>query len=264
MAYTTTYPLDCSPHRILDLDADAHGHYLALLSNAEVWTPTWRLALPNTFKQPLIRELDEERFLIVEAHRPTALNGHIFATTGHKLASFEAGDGIEEVLIQAGRIVIAYFDEGVVAGKLPGRDGLAVFDFTGQQLFGFNASYPDAILDCYCMCRQGRDSIVAYTYPDFPLWTIRLTDFCVSKQATPADFAGAAVLTTYQEGLLFYSSYADKTSFFWWDRKARVHRLPSTAQALRGIGNGHFLIYAAASFTILAAGELVKQTLGRD
>jgi hypothetical protein len=264
VSYTTTYTLDCNPYQILNLDADAYGHYIALLSNAEVWTPTWRLALPNTFEHPLIRELDEERFLIVEARRSARPNGHIFATSGQKLASFEAGDGIEDVLIQASRIVIAYFDEGVVGGKLPSRDGIAVFDFTGQQLFGFNASYPIAILDCYCMCRQGRDSIVAYTYPDFPLWTIRLTDFRVSKQATPSDFEGAAVMTTYQEGLLFYSSYAEQTSFFWWDRKEWVQRFPSTAQVLRGIGNGYFLTYATTSFTILAAGELIEQTHVQD
>ncbi|WP_262904519.1 hypothetical protein [Hymenobacter lucidus] len=38
MASTTVYPLDCGKHRILDLDADEYGNFIALLSNREVWT----------------------------------------------------------------------------------------------------------------------------------------------------------------------------------------------------------------------------------
>lgn len=100
----------------------------------------WRVRLPFTFEYPLIRELDEERFLIVETRQLTTDNGHIFTTTGQRLLSFNAGDGVEDVLIQASRIVISYFDEGVLGGTKPASDGLAVFNFTGQQVFGFNAS----------------------------------------------------------------------------------------------------------------------------
>jgi hypothetical protein len=113
VALTTTYRLNCGTHQILDLDADEYGRYIALLSNTEVWTNAWKVRLSYSFEYPLIREVDEERFLIIEARQPVAHNGHIFATTGHKLLSFYAGDGIEDVLIQAGHIVISYFDEGV-------------------------------------------------------------------------------------------------------------------------------------------------------
>jgi hypothetical protein len=254
---TNTYPLDCGTHQILDLDTDEYGRYIALLSNTEVWTNAWKVHLPYSFEHPFIRELDKERFLIVEARQPVAHNGHIFATTGHRLGSFDAGDGIADVLIQAGCIVISYFDEGVLGGDGPGSDGLAVFDFTGQQVFGFNTSQPHFILDCYCMCRKGQDSILAYTYTGFPLWEICLTDFQVSQQATPRDFEGANALTTFKGGLIFYSSYANKTSFFWWDRKEHVRRFFFTETSMRGIGNGKFLTHNATSFTILDAGEML-------
>jgi hypothetical protein len=257
VALTTTYPLDCSTHQILDLDADEDGKYIALLSNTEVWTNWWQVHLPYSFEHPLIRALDEARFLIVEARQSATPNGHIFATTGHKLGSFEAGDGIEDVLIQAGCIVISYFDEGVLGGKGPGREGLAVFDFTGHQVFGFNSSQAHFILDCYCMCRKGKDSILAYTYTGFPLWEICLTDFHVSQQATPLAFEGATALTTFKGELIFYSSYANKTSFFWWDRKARVRRFFFPETSMRGIGSGKFLTHDATSFTILDAGEML-------
>jgi hypothetical protein len=64
------------------------------------------------------------------------------------------------------------------------------------------------------MCLKGRDSILVYTYIGFLLWEICLTDFHVSHQTTPLDFEGTNALTTLKEGLIFYSSYAEKTNFF--------------------------------------------------
>jgi hypothetical protein len=107
------------------------------------------------------------------------------------------------------------------------------------------------------MCRKEQDSILAYTYTGFPLWEICLTDFAVSQQATPLDFEGATALTTFKQGLIFYSSYAYKTSFCWWDRKARVRRFSCTETSMRGIGNGKFLTHDATSFTIFDAGEML-------
>ena len=257
MFSVTAHALDCGPHQLVDVDADEYGRYIALLDNAEVCTAAGRVRLPFTFEYPLIRELDEERFLIVETRQLTTNNGHIFTYTGQRLLSFEAGDGIEDVLIQAGRIVISYFDEGVLSGTKPASDGLAVFDFTGQQVFGFNTSQPHFILDCYCMCRQGKSKILAYTYTDFDLWEICLTSYRVSQLATPPDVEGATALTTFQNGVIFYSSYTYKTSFLWWNRQTRVRRLPATQASLRGIGNGKFLAYDAAGFSILDAGALL-------
>jgi hypothetical protein len=255
---TTNYALECGPHQLVDVDADEYGRYIALLDNSEVCTAMWRIRLPFTFEYPLIRELDEERFLIVETRQLTTDNGHIFTTTGQRLLSFNAGDGVEDVLIQASRIVISYFDEGVLGGTKPASDGLAVFNFTGQQVFGFNASQPHFILDCYCMCRQGKDSMLAYTYTDFVLWEICLTNYRVSQLATPVDVEGATALTTFQKDIVFYSSHAYKTSFLWWDRKTRVRHLPAPQASLRGIGNGKFLTHDAAGFSIINAGALLS------
>lgn len=257
MAPVITYELDCGPHQLVDVDADEYGRYIALLDNSVVCTAAWRIRLRFTFEYPLIRELDEERFLIVETRQLTTDNGHIFTTAGQRLLSFNAGDGVEDVLIQASHIVISYFDEGVLGGTKPASDGLAVFDFAGQQVFGFNSSQPHFILDCYCICRQGKDSILAYTYTDFVLWEICLTNYRVSQIATPADVEGATALTTFQKDIIFYSSYAYKTSFLWWDRRTRVRRLPAPQAPLRGIGNGKFLTYDLAGFSILDAGALL-------
>ncbi|OUJ68946.1 hypothetical protein [Hymenobacter crusticola] len=255
-----TYPLPCGKHQIVDLDADEEGNYLALLSHGEVWTPTFQVPLPYQFRFPLIRALDNTRFLIVEARSRLEPNGHIFDYAGTKLLSFEAGDGIADVLVQARQIVVSYFDEGVASDKKPSSDGLAVFDFTGQQRYGLNSSQSYFLLDCYALCKLGRDRVLAYTYTGFPLLELGLNDCQLRRQPTPADFEGAQALTTSHQNVVFYGSYQDKTSFFWWDRQKKVTRFGQwPAAPLRGIGDGKFLTFDAQSFTIIDAMELMRE-----
>ncbi|WP_188816231.1 hypothetical protein [Hymenobacter cavernae] len=262
MTYSTTYSLPCGKHQILNLDADEEGNYIALLSHGEVWTPTFQVQLPHQFRFPLIRALDKTRFLIIEGRQRIEPNGHIFDYAGNKLLSFEAGDGVEDVLVQARQIVVSYFDEGVASDKKPSSDGLAVSDFTGQQRYGLNSSQSYFLLDCYAMCKLGRDSILAYTYTKFPLLELRLNDYRLLEQPTPADFEGAHALTTSHQNVVFYSSYQDKSSFFWWDRQKKVTRFGHfSAAPMRGIGSGKFLTYDANSFTIIDAMELMRQEL---
>lgn len=259
----TTYPLDCGKLQILDLDADEYGNYMALMSNMEVWTNWWQLPLKQEYSFPIIRKLNKTQFLLVEArYGLTADSGHIFNFDGEELLSFDAGECIEDVLIQAGRIVISYFDQA--AGQPPpSSDGIAVFDFTGHQVFGFNSFHYGFILDCYAMCKLGNDSILAYTYTGFPLIEIRLTDYQLSKQPTPDDFKGAHALTFDRSNVIFYSSYEDKTGFFWWNRKYKnkVQRFGHYEQTgpIRGLSAGKFLTYDANSFSILDALEMMRE-----
>jgi hypothetical protein len=86
---STTYPLPCGKHQIVDLDADAEGNYIALLSHGEVWTSSFQVPVPYQFQFPLIRVLDQSRFLIIEARSHVAPNGHIFDYAGNKLLIFQ-------------------------------------------------------------------------------------------------------------------------------------------------------------------------------
>lgn len=256
---TTTYPLDCGKHQILDLDADEYGNFIALLSNMEVWTNYWRLPLHKQGRYHTIRQLDADRFLIIGEQQIVADNGYIFDSTGQLITQFDAGKYIADVLIQAGQIVISYFDQAA-GGPKPGYDGIAVFDFTGQQVFGYNSSGLGFMLDCYCLCKQGKDSVLAYTYPNFPLLELRLTDYQVTKQPTPADFEGARAVIFDRGNVVFYSSYKDKESFFWWNRKDKVKRFGHfSATPLRGLNSGKFLTHDANSFTIVDAMEIMRQ-----
>jgi hypothetical protein len=256
----TTYPLDCGKLHILDLDADEYGSFIALMSNMEVWWNGTKLALPCQFHYGCIRELDAERFLIIGKQVGNPDTGHIFDYTGRKLLSFDAGEYIADVLIQAERIVVSYIDQAA-GERSPTGEGIAVFDFRGQQAFGFRSAHQDFILECYAMCKLDKNSILAYIYTDFPLLELRLTDYRLSRQTTPDDFKGAHALTFDRGNVVFYSSYEDKTSFCWWNRKDKVQRFGYYEQRgpIRGIGAGKFLVYDANSFSILDAMEMMRE-----
>lgn len=257
---STTYPLDCDKLQILDLDADEYGNFIALMSNMEVWTNGLQLPLSHQFRYGWIRELDAGRFLLIgEQIGSTSDTGHIFDYTGRKLLSFDAGRYIADVLVQANRIVVSYFDQGA-GNKPPSGDGIAVFNFMGQQVFGHLSGGHGFILDCYCMCKLGKDSILAYTYTDFPLRELRLTDYRLTQQPTPTDFEGASALSFDRGNVVFYSSYQDKTSFFWWNRKDKVQRFGQFGPApLRGIEGGKFLTHDTNSFTIVDAMDIMRE-----
>lgn len=259
MDYTTTYPLACGKYSIVDLDADEYGNFIALLNNGQVWTAAWQIHLAQQFNYPLIRALDEHRFVIVEARRGAPDNGFIFTNAGQQVGQFNAGDGIEDVLVQAGQLVISYFDEGVIGGQPPSSEGLALFDLNGQQLFGFNSSKIPYILDCYCMCKQGSNSLLACTYTDFPLLELHLNTHQLTASPTPLTVHGAQALSSFREWLIFYLSDSYQSGFFYWNKKELIRRAPFSKAHLRGIGNGKFLSYDATSFTIVDAMVLLQQ-----
>lgn len=261
MSYQQRYPLDVGKHRIISLDADEHGNYLALLDNGEVWSNHWQLPLKQPMRHPMIRRVDDERFLLVESRcLPRTKNGHLFSASGKLLLHFEAGDAIEDAVVQAGRIVISYFDEAA-GSPSPAGDILAVFDLHGQQLFGFNSSQQEFLLDCYALCPQGSDSVLFYAYTDFNLRELRLTDFQLQQWPTPPDFVGSHALSASHNNVVFWGSYADNASFYWWNRQGKVTRFGNVpiAAPIRGLGNGKFLTYDAHSFTIIDALALMRE-----
>jgi hypothetical protein len=257
--HALTYPLPSGLHQVLDVDADAHGNYIALFDNAQVWSHDRHVHLPRHFTTPLIRAVNREQFLIVEAWQPPADNGFFFDWNGRQLGSFLAGHGIADVLVHAGRIVISYVDEGVLEGGIPSGEGVAVFDVRGQLAFGYNSRHAPFLLDCYAMCAWGPNRIVAYPYPEAPLLDLRLSDYQLRRPAAPVPVAGIAALSEYRGQLLVYVAPYGQASYIRWQHEQRIRQvyLPST-QPMRGIGEGKFLTFDARSFTIFDAVEALQ------
>ncbi|MFA7209021.1 MAG: hypothetical protein WC120_01925 [Parcubacteria group bacterium] len=249
--------IDVEEETILDLDADNQGDFIAFTDNKTVITNDYNLKIDLEIRFPIIRRLNKEKFFIADSRTiPTKANGHILDFKGNLIKSFLAGDGIGDILVHRDKIVIAYFDEGVYGSDGPNHDGLAVFNFQGQQEFGVNSNGGD-ISDCYCICKYGLNKILFYAYTDFKLSELDLDTFKIESFETPNEFSGASAMTSMADKIIFHSSYHDKRSFFPWDRnKKEVIKFGEYSPGLRGIGDGKFLAYGDKGYTII---DVTKQ-----
>lgn len=264
MSYLHQYPLDCGNHRIIDLDADEHGNYLALLDNGELWTNHGPLPLDRRLPTAHVRRVGGRRFLVVrDAGYPSqGPNAFLFTAAGEQLADFYVGSHVQDVLVHVGRLVVSHYDQAAGAPP-PTGDGLGVFDFSGRQLFGYNSRSTGGgwMMQCYAMCPHVADRILFYDWPDFTLLELSLTDFQARQWPAPADFRGSGALTSTRDNVIFWGSYEDNASFYWWNRQSKVTRFGhvTITAPIRGLGNGKFLTYDDHSFTIIDAMQLMQE-----
>ncbi len=99
--------------KILDLDTDEQGQFIAFTNSKTVITNGTSLTIDKEIRFPIIRRLDLETFLIADCRTDKLPNGHIYDFNGQLIKSFLIGDGIQDIIIHNKRIVATYFDEGV-------------------------------------------------------------------------------------------------------------------------------------------------------
>jgi hypothetical protein len=132
--------IEVGANKILNLDAEEVGKYIAFLSDKTIKSQDHSLKIELDIQFPIIRRLNTDTFLIADSRAENSPNGHVYNFNGQLILSFNAGDGIEDILVHSNKIIISYFDEGVYGMDGPNNDGLSVFNFRGQQLWGFNSS----------------------------------------------------------------------------------------------------------------------------
>jgi hypothetical protein len=252
MTEQTEY-LDVGSDKILDLDADAQGGFIAFVDSKTVITDDNRLTVDIDVRFPIIRRLKNDTFLIVDSRTDSSPNGHIYNFAGQKVNSFLVGDGVEDIVVHHGKIIATYFDEGVLGADGPNNDGVAVFDFEGNQLFGFNSSAVwGHILDCYCICKHGTNRVLFYAYTELKVYELNLDTMKAEVYDTPNDFSGTTAISSKGDKTILHSTYHDKESFFMWDRiKNEVKVIGSYTSKLKGIKNGKFLAFGDKGYTIV-------------
>lgn len=252
MKEETTY-IDVGNSKILNLDVDEFNNFIAITEDNKVISDNLKLKINEKFQFPLIRKLDSERFLIADSRLLNDLNGYIYDFNGQLISKFLAGDGIQDIVIQRDKIVVTYFDEGVLGKNGPNNSGLAVFNFQGQLEFGFNESIGSAeIIDCYCICKHGVNRVLFYAYTEFNVYELNLDNYQWEAFETPDTFLGASAMTSKENNIVFHSSYNHKTSFFSWNRNTNeVTILGNYSSELKGIKNGMFLAFDDKGFTIV-------------
>ncbi len=167
-------------------------------------------------------------------------NGFIFDPETGSLERILLGDGIAELGIDAqNRIWVSYFDEGVFGNlgwgrkgpKGPGRGGLVCFNDTGEQLWAFNGTKPDHLIDsCYALNMQ-RDQVWAYYYSDFNILQVD-GQFETTILTDPA-ISGAHSFAVHDDHFLFSKQYRESEDTF--HVLKHVKGQVSQTRALKGI-----------------------------
>ena len=247
--------IDTGTAKVLDLDADGKGLYLAFCNNGQVISNNKNVFINSQIQYPIIRIFDYNKFLLADCRTvENKPNAFIYDFAGQLLNSFVLGDGIQDILIHHNKIIVTYFDEGVFGADGPNNNGLTVFSLDGKQEFGFNESVEGLhIYDCYCICKHGIDKVLFYAYDYFDVTELNLDSYEWQQIITPMDFKGSSALTIKDKKIIFHSNYDDKLSFFEWDTLSmEVNKIGKYSSQLKGLENGKFLAVRECGFTIIS------------
>jgi hypothetical protein len=250
-----TIYINTGEDKIINLDADVQGSFIAYTDNKIVITDDYKIRIDKEIRFPFIRRINNERFLLADSrtNKYNLPNVHIYDIEEQVQKSFFAGDGIQDIVIQANKIIITYFDEGVFGSSGPNKDGVAVFDFNGNQVFGFNSSAIwGFIVDCYCICKDGTNQVLFYGYTDFKMYELNLNTLKIEVFTPPKKVSGASAISSIKGEIIFHSPYDDESSFFLWERNTNlVNKIGEYSQALKGLKNGNFLAFGDKGYTIV-------------
>jgi len=137
-------------------------------------------------------------------------NGVVYDPSGRPVRDLALGDGIASMqATAAGRLWVAYFDEGVFGGSpgapAVGESGLVAFDVTGRVEWAFEP--PDGlapIADCYALNVASDDDAWCCYYTDFPLVHVRGLAAVASWQAPEH---GSDAFAVDDDHALFHGGY---------------------------------------------------------
>lgn len=247
--------IDIGTAKVLDLDSDGQGMFIAFCDNGQVIVNDKRVFINSQIQFPIIRSIDDSKFLLADSRtEENKPNAFVYDFTGQLLSSFVVGDGIQDILVHHNKIVVTYFDEGVFGADGPNNNGLSVFSFNGKQEFGFNESVDGLhIYDCYCICKHGTDKVLFYAYDYFDVTELNLDTYKWQQIKTPTDFQGFSALTSKDNKIIFHSSYDDKQSFFEWDRQTmELKTIGKYSSQIKGLNNGKFLAVGESGFTLIS------------
>jgi O-acetyl-ADP-ribose deacetylase (regulator of RNase III) len=273
----TDYTIYTGGTVIRTLDAIGNGQFIALTEEGDVIADDFRTKLkrvrhraPLEFCRPIIRRLDQDRFLVANARTNGNANGKFFDRDGNELHSFYLGDAIEDILVFPNKLVVMYHEEGIIGGQPPNGSGIAVLSFEGKQIWGFNDLIEEKkipedalILDNVPLCKKGVNSVLFFAYYNYnssQLTELNLDNFELKFFAIPerAHFADSFSPINNDEMIFhrFGSPHypePDSNKFFWWDRNTNdVEELPERVSGyLTGIDGGKFLLRKDNGYAII-------------
>ena len=248
----TVFDLNLSQENIKNFFVDSFGKFIAITSQNNLVGNDFQIDLGEEFYFPIVRIINENTILIIDDNAKLKLNAFLLNYEGAIIEKFYVGIGIEDVVIIKNKIIISYFDEGILGKVGPNNDGVSVFDLHGNQKYGYiSASANHNFMDCYAIAKFG-NNVVFYGYDDFKLRVLDLNFYKITEYETPIEFTGSKAMSTKNENIIFHSSYKDKTSFFIWNPKSKnIQIIESNEKNLNGTNDGTFYNFSKKSFTII-------------
>jgi hypothetical protein len=253
--YTTNIHLNGEV--LVDIDYSTNDFYIGITDSGKIITPYDKFQISHNFSFPIIRQINDESFLIADARKSKGVNNcFVCDLHGNIMEQFSMGDGIEDIEIIKEKIIVTYFDEGVikgVGGKDPNKEGLAVLDLKGNLLLGYNGKHGGiVILDCYCICKHGTNRVLFLPYTNFPLIELNIDTLEETVYHIPEELKGSNSITSTADSVIFHSPYKDKSGLFKWKIGAQnAERIGEYSAELRGLKNGKFLSIGNKGFTII-------------
>ncbi|WP_160136031.1 hypothetical protein [Chryseobacterium sp. c4a] len=251
---TTTINLHLIGEKIRYLSTDHHGNFIAITSQNRIVSSALEVPLELRLDIEIVKIINEEKILIVLGNSDLIENALIIDYQGNIQVQFSIGIYINDIIINGKKIIVSYYDQGVMGSNGPNNDALAVFNLKGQQVFGFNSStLEDQLIDCYCTANLGNNKIVFYGYGNFSLQELDLNTLKLIVHETPPQCIGATSLSTKADNLIFHSTYKDKTSFFVWNLQSNhVNQIPSEFKNINATDHGMFYKIDEKSFILIA------------
>lgn len=198
-------------------DIDSHGNWLAVREEASGLrlAGAWgEVALQVKRPYALVRWLGDMALIVhARIRKAGEVNAWIVdPKDGRMLSGFSVGDGVEDVVVLRDFIVVSYFDEGVLGGIGPAREGVAVFDRQGAYLWGYHGAIRDSVglVSCYAMCPTGPNAVALCGYMGFELVELNVGQQSQVVRATPPKLHGCSAITFLKETAFFRGPYPRK------------------------------------------------------
>jgi hypothetical protein len=161
------------------LDANS---YSVLTKQRELHTENWMINFKKDFRSPIIRRIDNDSILIADSRsNENEKNAVVYHSNGEVINSFSIGDAVKDIIVFDRKLVVSYFDEGVMAQKKFSKEGLAIFNMKGIMTWGFNSNSEYEIWDCYQVVRTDRDKVLFFGYGKFPICELNI-DFLTLEE----------------------------------------------------------------------------------
>jgi hypothetical protein len=246
--------IDLDGEVLVDIDCTTDNFYLVITDKGNIVTPFERIKIAQTFDFPVIRLVENDKFLIADSrvYEPIS-NCFLYDFKGNVLSKFFAGDGIQDIEVVKEKIIVTYFDEGIYGMTGPNNGGLVVFDIKGNIELNYNERHgKQMISDCYCICRHGTNRVLFFPYDSFQLTELNLENYKEKIYLTPKEFEGCNSLTSTADSVFFHSPYNDKRALFKWTFETnKIEKIGEYLEGIRGLKNGRFLSKGEKGFTII-------------